>query len=401
MVVDWGDDERRLTSSVSVLSGPSNGAYPSGNSLLVRGSGESVLIDPSVTVVERGGAPAPVDAVINSHSHEDHMAGNGMFADARLHIHAADLPGASSIDGLLDVYGLEGQTRTDFTSTLYEEFNYAPRPDAEGFHDGHVFDLGGVTVEAVHLPGHTRGHSGFRISNGVFFLSDIDLTGFGPYYGDAWSDLDDFEESLRRVRDEEADFYVTFHHKGVIEGRETFVGMVDAFAAVIGRRHDGDARLPRRAAHDRRHDAPPLHLPPPRRPRLRRAAERRTAFLHVQRMLARGEADRGRARHVSAGLRHGELGTGPADGPQHGRAQRGAGDRTGERQRQVTHRVAVRAFELVGIVRMNATYSINSQMMCVTAPKPTVNPKTVQRAITAIHRCTAAPARTPRPMAPR
>jgi hydroxyacylglutathione hydrolase len=122
MVVDWGDDERRLTPTVSVLGGPSNGAYPSGNSLLVRGSGETVLIDPSVTVVERGGVPAPVDAVINSHSHEDHMAGNGLYAGARLHIHAADLPGAQSIDGLLDVYGLEGQTRTDFASTLAEEF---------------------------------------------------------------------------------------------------------------------------------------------------------------------------------------------------------------------------------------------------------------------------------------
>ena len=45
-------------------------------------------------------------------------------------------------------------------------------------------------------------------------------------------DLDDFEESLRRVRDEEADFYVTFHHKGVIEGREEFLRLVDSFAAV-------------------------------------------------------------------------------------------------------------------------------------------------------------------------
>ena len=65
----------------------------------------------------------------------------------------------------------------------------------------------------MHLPGHTRGHSGFRM-DGVFFLSDIDLTGFGPYYGDVWSDLEDFEASLAKVRDEEADFYVTFHHKG-------------------------------------------------------------------------------------------------------------------------------------------------------------------------------------------
>ena len=115
--------------------------------------------------------------------------------------------------------------------------NATSGPDAEGFADGHIFDLGGVTIEAVHLPGHTRGHSGFRISEDVFFLSDIDLTGFGPYYGDVWSDLDDFEESLRRVRDEEAAWYVTFHHKGVIEGRARFVEMVDSFAAVIDRRH--------------------------------------------------------------------------------------------------------------------------------------------------------------------
>ena len=39
----------------------------------------------------------------------------------------------------------------------------------------------------------------------MFFLSDIDLTGFGPYYGDVWSDLEDFEASLRRVREEDAD----------------------------------------------------------------------------------------------------------------------------------------------------------------------------------------------------
>ena len=89
----------------------------------------------------------------------------------------------------------------------------------------------------MHLPGHTRGHSGFRIGTDVFFLSDIDLTGFGPYYGDVWSDLEDFEASLAKVRDEDARWYVTFHHKGVIEGREEFVRLLDAFAAVIPRRH--------------------------------------------------------------------------------------------------------------------------------------------------------------------
>ena len=103
MRADWGEAERKLTGRVSVLVGSENGRYPSGNSLLVRGSSETVLIDPSIDVVKRGGAPIAIDAVINSHSHEDHVTGNGFFKDARVHIHEHDLPGVQSIDGFMDV----------------------------------------------------------------------------------------------------------------------------------------------------------------------------------------------------------------------------------------------------------------------------------------------------------
>jgi glyoxylase-like metal-dependent hydrolase (beta-lactamase superfamily II) len=290
MLVDWGEARRVLTRSVDLLIGEDQGRYPSANSLQVTGSGETVIIDPSVTVVARGGAPRPIDAVLNSHAHEDHMPGNGLFTDARLHIHEADRPGAASLDGLLDVFGFDGDERDGMGRLFVDEFHFAPRPDAIGFHDGAVFDLGGVTVEAVHLPGHTRGHSGFRISGGVFYLSDIDLTGFGPYYGDAWSDLDDFEASLVKVRGEDAAFYVTSHHKGVVEGRESFISMIDDFGAVIDRRHAAMLEYlvePRTLAEMVSHRfvyRPHVEVPFADR------VEARTAELHVQRMLERGEA---------------------------------------------------------------------------------------------------------------
>lgn len=289
-VIDWGPDRRILAPGVSVLTGADGGRYPTGNSLVVEGSSEAVIIDPSVTVVERGGAPVPIDAVIVSHSHEDHLPGNGLFTESRVHIHHEDLPGAHSLDGLMDVYGLTGEPRAAYSAEVVEQFHYAPRPDATGFHDGHVWDLGGVRVEAVHLPGHTRGHSGFRISGGVFFLSDIDLTGFGPYYGDVWSDLEQFDESLDRVRDEEADVYVTFHHRGVIEGRERFVELLDEFAAVIPRRHeamlaflDEPRTIDDMVAHRFIYRPHVQHV-------FADSVERRCADLHLARMLRRGEA---------------------------------------------------------------------------------------------------------------
>jgi glyoxylase-like metal-dependent hydrolase (beta-lactamase superfamily II) len=291
MQVDWGDAERRLTDRVSVLEGTNRGGYPSGNTLLVRGSSESFVIDPSVDVVARGGVPARVDAVLNSHAHEDHMPGNGLFRDARVHIHAADLPGARSLEGLMAVYGMpEPAAARAFERIVVDEFHFSPRPDAEGFSDGAVFDLGGLAIEAVHLPGHTRGHSGFRIEGDVFFLSDIDLTGFGPYYGDAWSDLEDFEASLRRVRDEEARYYVTFHQKGVVEGREAFLELLDRFHGVIGRRHAGMLdflREPRTLEEMVEHRfvyRPHVEMP------IVASVERRSAELHLARMLDRGEA---------------------------------------------------------------------------------------------------------------
>ena len=288
-VGDWGEAAQALGEGVTLLAGTDAGKYPSGNSLLVEGASEALIIDPSVDVVARGGAPRPVDAVINSHAHEDHVAGNGLFCDARVHIHEGDLPGITSLDGFMSIYGLtEPAAEARWRQEVVEEFHFTPRPDAEGFSDGHVFDLGTIKVEAVHLPGHTRGHSGFRI-NDVFYLSDIDLSGFGPYYGDLWSSLEDFERSLELVRNEEARWYVTFHHKGVIEGRENFLAALDSFASVIDRRHGEMLEFLKEPGSIDDMVKHRFIYRPHVESTFVTSVEHRSATLHVQRMLARGE----------------------------------------------------------------------------------------------------------------
>ena len=222
---------------VTVLMGQQQGKYPSGNSMLVQGSLGALLIDPSIDVHTRGGAPASIDRMLISHAHEDHLAGVARFPDALLHAHHEDVAALRHLDSLLEVYGMPEPGRSTFAGQLVEDFHYTARPDATGIAEGDSFDLGGVTVSVVHLPGHTRGHCGFMVEpDGIFFVADVDLSSFGPYYGDHWSDLEDFERAIERCRTIEARHYVTFHHKGVVEGQAEFVRQLDTFAAVIGAR---------------------------------------------------------------------------------------------------------------------------------------------------------------------
>nr|WP_238783160.1 MBL fold metallo-hydrolase [Streptomyces monomycini] len=62
---------------------PRPGAYPYANSLLVRGTSASLVIDPSLSLV--ADAP-PADLVLVSHAHEDHIAGLGDY-DVPVHVH--------------------------------------------------------------------------------------------------------------------------------------------------------------------------------------------------------------------------------------------------------------------------------------------------------------------------
>ena len=87
-----------------------------------------------------------------------------------------------------------------------------------------------MRVRAIHMPGHTGGHSVLLVEpEGVAFLGDIDLSSFGPYYGDACSNLADFRVTLRRVAELPARIWITSHHKGVITERETFLDLLRAF----------------------------------------------------------------------------------------------------------------------------------------------------------------------------
>jgi glyoxylase-like metal-dependent hydrolase (beta-lactamase superfamily II) len=283
--------EEQTIGAVTVLYGASRGKYPDGNSLLVRGARETLVIDPALGLVARRGRLPHVDRIWNSHCHEDHIAGNHLFPEATWELHEADLLGLHSFAGFLRIYGYDDSVLgAGWEKTLKEKFFYSANPRARGFLDGHELDLGGgVRVRAIHTPGHTRGHCAFHVlPDDVLYIGDIDLSSFGPYYGDAWSDLADFERSLRLVRAFEATHYATFHHIGVVD-RETFLARLDKFEAVIASR---EARLlaylaeaPRTLDEIAKHrfvyrPGDPVSIADP--------VERRSMSQHLERLVAQG-----------------------------------------------------------------------------------------------------------------
>ena len=226
---------------VAVFFGDKNGKYPDANQVIVRGSDTQAAFDTPIVANHIGAEFDRSELVILGHVHEDHMAGLHRLPNAPVHVHEADLAAAQSWEGLRAAYGSDESYVAQMLARFRRDFFYVPRPDAIGYADGAVWQLGQSSVRAFHMPGHTAGHCVLLVEpEGVAFIGDIDLSGFGPYYGDASSNLGDFRRTLARVTDIPAKVWVTSHHRGVYTDRRKFL---DDLAAYIGTLDKREQRL--------------------------------------------------------------------------------------------------------------------------------------------------------------
>ncbi len=281
--------------AVSIYCGEKSGKFPDGNQVIVQGADVRVAFDTPQVANRIGAAFDEVDLVVLGHVHEDHIAGLHRVPQAPVHVHEADLAALQSWPGLARHYGYPPEMLAAMRTKIEREFHYQPRPDATGYSDGAHWDLGGgVRVRAHHLPGHTAGHCALVVENeGLAFIGDIDLSGFGPYYGDATSSLRDFRRSLHAVAALDARVWVTSHHRGVLTDRGEFLAQLARFAArlderaerLLGHLRDGPQTLAQLAA--RR-----VLYPADYEADFVDGVERRSIAMHLEELIEQGQVQR-------------------------------------------------------------------------------------------------------------
>ncbi len=194
---------------VLFVEGERRGRFPFGNMVVLQGRAQRVLVDTGAggEVFEAVAAGGPIDVVINTHYHVDHVRGNGRFLAATplqpvppaFWCPVGEAEAFTSEEAFLRFTGF-GLPGFALPGGFHRSLGWIETPIDRELADGEVLDFGGLEAVVLRLPGHTPGHTGLWFpAHGVVFAADIDLSSFGPWYGDVYSSIDDYLASLRRL----------------------------------------------------------------------------------------------------------------------------------------------------------------------------------------------------------
>jgi hydroxyacylglutathione hydrolase len=215
------DDVRQLADSVYFVRGEGDGRFPSCHGFLLSGK-ETVLIDAGIgeAKIREIDREKHIDILMISHSHPDHIRYWHLLHDRYILLPQQTPDVVQDLQLLGERFTGSSEGGTIWADFVRDRLGVRPLREPDGrYAEGDVLEIGGAELEAIHTPGHLDDHYCFlERKTGTLFATDIDLTSFGPWYGNPESDIEMFEDSVKKVMAMPCN-RVCSSHKEPIEGR--------------------------------------------------------------------------------------------------------------------------------------------------------------------------------------
>jgi glyoxylase-like metal-dependent hydrolase (beta-lactamase superfamily II) len=197
-----GEGVIRLAEGLYFVEGEGRGQFPRCNGFVLAGT-ETILVDSGIGPerIRRIDRQRRIDALVISHSHPDHIYAWEALSDRRI------LLPEETPDSVCDLYLLglrfcgapEGAAH--WARLVHDAFGVrAMRPPDGRYRHGDVFDLGHMSLEAIHAPGHISDHyCFFERRSGTLLTTDVDFNSFGPWYANPEADIEVFKQTVREL----------------------------------------------------------------------------------------------------------------------------------------------------------------------------------------------------------
>lgn len=206
----------KIIDNIYMVSTTGTGTFPSSYAFYIDDEIKAIIDTPLDTNFVNFFEDRPLDVILNTHFHRDHSGCNHLFPDAKVYAHSLDSPAMESLEVFCDYYGFNDPDSTHLKEGFLQWLNYYPSHITGHLEDEQIIDLGKTKLEVIHTPGHTPGHCVFYYrEKGLLFSGDIDLTGFGPWYGNVVSDVDEVIKSLEKI--------IALNPKAILTGHKGFI----------------------------------------------------------------------------------------------------------------------------------------------------------------------------------